>query len=925
MSRSPSPVPPPRKAPVKIIRPPKEPVASSSKLKQPAAKATTQKSSQPKTKAQKSAPQKSTLPKQLAPIQLLPPPPMAAPPSPPSPFFPSDLYISMMSGLAMANMPQTMQAAANTDPMAAFQFAQMCFAPPPAFPLPPVPFAPPRPDPVTIQPRLHAPSLPPKPVSDLTPKPNPKLTPASPSAPSPVLQEGNPRPTRTSSSILDPFSVTMEMDPEALKLKQFARRSSIGWIPVPGFPDRGRFDFPTSGYRHWSCSGEVTEPNPRRSLVMEDLPLDSRTTEFVRSWSDRFLAVAVHVNGGGKALIEFPSREVAERAYNSPRLRDGPYKRAGHVRVFWYRPPAEDVASTSTTNGNTDATGKAKGVPTAMTTSTAPEEPTPTKIENSTSLVETSQLKARSKGKGRGASLPLPECDAADLDLPARSSTAPTSTLRPESPFVTIRPPMADREQRQRLDPTDRGTNWSVEGSERTPSRPPASPSPSVSSSSHTKVPSPHLHSPSPEIIQQERTPNRSPPSLRYPSSTPEMTNNDGSAPSTSDGASTHGNPSPTSASGPSVIGGASLEQQLRMRLLAMKQSRIANKSSEQSSPASTPSAVVDPEPETLFKVASPPPVSQTTNAIVVTEGLELLATSFITDTLNTAQGLPSQPDVFDTAMSARLSKKRGSSDAFGSSADIAFKRQRLAQQIQESKRIMEQWRAAKTKEERNRIFVLWEESNRFVSLTYVDCALVLPHDLFSPLFLGPWSCFQSPQLRPFSGHVMRRSASSSIATMRTSRWTCLDRQPQCSTLSPFVEFVSVASFGYVMSARPLLSHCIFRCLWLSYIHLLFFRIIIPHHNLLFFPVLSCLDHCFVEIGFSSHRPMVHPCPGAYIYVAVTRVCGIFISTHSLGRVVVHRRCVPGTYLLFAPAYIHLVDQMVALSIEIGIEWLIII
>ena len=847
MSRSPSPVPPPRKAPVKIIRPPKEPVASTSKLKQPVAKATPQTSSQPKAKAHKSIPQRPALlnsptdpPKQATPTKLLLPPPTAASPPPPSPFLPSDLYISMMSGLAMANMPQTMQAAASTDPMAAFQFAQMCFAPPSAFPLPSFPFAHPQPDPVVIQPRLHAPNLPPKPVSDPAPKSNPKLTPALPSAPSPVLQEGSHKSTPASTSASNPSSVTIETDPLVVKQKQMARRHNIGWIPVPGFPDRGCFNLvPTPSYFHWSSSGKVTKPDPRRSLVMEDLPIAFRNMTFVRSWSDRFSAVAVHLNGGGKALIEFPSREVAEEAYDSPRLRDGLYKKATHVRVFWYRPQAEGVASSSasTTSGGTDATGEAKGAPAIMTATTALEEPTPTNINDPTPLVKTSQLgkKAQSKGKGRGSSLPHPERDVLDLDLPVRSSTAPTSTSRPESPFATIRFATVDREQRQRSGPVDQSADESVEGSGRTPSRPPTSPSPSVSSNSRTKALSPSLRSLSPEI-QQEPTPTGSPPSLRCPSSTPEMTNCNGSTLSSSDETSTRDNLSPTSTSGPIVTGGASLEQQLRMRLLVMKRTRIANRSSERSSPASTPSMEVDPEPGTLFKVPSPPPVSQTPKGILASESLELLATSFITNTLNAAQGLPSKPEAFDTAMNARLNKKRGSSDAFGSSADIASKRQRLAQQIEESKRIMGRWIAAKTKEERNRIFALWEESNRFVSLTCVDCALILPHDLFPPLFLGPWNCFRNPQLHPFSGHVTRKGALLSTATMRTSRWTCLDRRPQCFS----VEFVFVPSLGCAMFAPSLLSHCISTLFpQLSYHHLPFFRIIVPHHNLLFF-VLSC-------------------------------------------------------------------------------------
>jgi hypothetical protein len=164
---------------------------------------------------------------------------------------------------------------------------------------------------------------------------------------------------------------------------------------------------------------------------------------------------------------------------------------------------------------------------------------------------------------------------------------------------------------------------------------------------------------------------------------------------------------------------------------------------------------------------------------------LELLATSFIADTLQAAQGLPSDPEKFDTAIQARVSKKRGSSDAFGSSADIAFKRQRLAQQIEKSKRILERFKAANTKEERKQIYALWEESNRFVSSNRVDYALTLLRNPFFPLFLGLWSYFRNPQLHPFSGHAMRKDALLSTATMKRNRWTRLDPQSESLRSSP--------------------------------------------------------------------------------------------------------------------------------------------
>lgn len=741
VSRTPSPVPRPRKAPVKIIRPPRESVASTSKIERPAVKIASQTASLRKAKTQESTPNLPPSPsKKSVPAHppLHSPTAISSPSLPPMPFVPSDLYISIMSGLAMANMPQTMQVAAAADPMGAFQLAQMYFTPTSSFPLPPFPLIPPQPDRKVVQPQLHTPNLPPKPVTGSITKSNTKLAP-SPSTP----QEDNPKLTPTPPTApLDPSSMTLDMDPLLLKQKRQARKHKIGWIPEPVLPDRGTFNLvPTHNYVHWFSSDEATPPDPQRSLVMEDLPVNCRTIEFVRSWSDRFSATAIYLNGDGKALIEFPLREIAEEAYDSPRLRDGPYKRAMHVRVFWYRAKVDDTTSSApTTSGNADITEEMEDVPADVTPANIDSglgEPPSLDIDGPGSLAETTETQrtAQSKGMGKGFSLPPPERDPVDVDLPVRSYTVPTSISRQGSPLMANPFTKVDREeQRQRSNRVEQITEGSLGGFKYTHPRPPVSPSPSASIISCIKISSPHFRSPSPGGTERKRTPTESPPSLRYPSSTPEMTNHPGRVSSPSEGTSAHGTLSPTTTSEPSVAGDFSLEQQLRMRLLAMKQTRIMNRSSEQPSSVSTPSADVDVEPDTIFQVTSPPPISQAPG-IVTSESLELLATSFIADVLQAAQGLPSEPERFDTAVKARLDKKRGSQDAFGTSADIAFKRQRLAQHIEESKRIMERLQAAKSKEERNRIYALWEESNRFVSLNCVDCVLMLLCDPFCRYF----------------------------------------------------------------------------------------------------------------------------------------------------------------------------------------------
>ncbi|KAI0337215.1 hypothetical protein BDW22DRAFT_1433513 [Trametopsis cervina] len=84
-------------------------------------------------------------------------------------------------------------------------------------------------------------------------------------------------------------------------------------------------------------------PNPARCLVMELLPRKFRTEAFVHKWAARFCTSThpplLHIeldNRIGKALIEFPSAEVARVAWESARLY-GEGKE--HIRVYWYRLP----------------------------------------------------------------------------------------------------------------------------------------------------------------------------------------------------------------------------------------------------------------------------------------------------------------------------------------------------------------------------------------------------------------------------------------------------------------------------------------------------------------------------------------------------------------------------------------------------------
>ncbi|KAF7318821.1 Fecal droplet protein [Mycena chlorophos] len=87
-------------------------------------------------------------------------------------------------------------------------------------------------------------------------------------------------------------------------------------------------------------------PNPARTLVMEQLPKTHRTKDFVKSWSKSacgahpvYFAVDPQ---SGKALVEFATAELARKAWGSPKFPppSHPIKgkpRADLIRVWWYR------------------------------------------------------------------------------------------------------------------------------------------------------------------------------------------------------------------------------------------------------------------------------------------------------------------------------------------------------------------------------------------------------------------------------------------------------------------------------------------------------------------------------------------------------------------------------------------------------------
>jgi hypothetical protein len=92
-------------------------------------------------------------------------------------------------------------------------------------------------------------------------------------------------------------------------------------------------------------------PNPACTLVMEQLPKTHRTTEFINKWSKGACGahpVHLSIDGqGGKALIEFATRELAHKAWGSPKLGSAYAGLKSHqlkgkpredlIKVWWYR------------------------------------------------------------------------------------------------------------------------------------------------------------------------------------------------------------------------------------------------------------------------------------------------------------------------------------------------------------------------------------------------------------------------------------------------------------------------------------------------------------------------------------------------------------------------------------------------------------
>ncbi|KAJ7308675.1 hypothetical protein DFH08DRAFT_899906, partial [Mycena albidolilacea] len=244
------------------------------------------------------------------------------------------------------------------------------FPPAPVPPSPPPPLPPPAPvlpPPALPPPRqiIPAPPPPPAPVQRPPALPPPAAAPPPPLAPTTAVVVKPPAPKK-------PVSLIIGMNPDQdahSKHGTFHHSAQT----ITSLSSSASTSAANSKTTTGAAKPAAYIPNPARTLVMQQLPKTHRTPAFIKGWakgaSSSTSAGGAKKNDGAapvyfaidppsaKALIEFPTAELARRAWGSPKLGlDGhpvdpakheaalghgkPVKgkpRADLIRVWWYR------------------------------------------------------------------------------------------------------------------------------------------------------------------------------------------------------------------------------------------------------------------------------------------------------------------------------------------------------------------------------------------------------------------------------------------------------------------------------------------------------------------------------------------------------------------------------------------------------------
>ncbi|KAF9027007.1 hypothetical protein BDZ89DRAFT_1160988 [Hymenopellis radicata] len=173
-------------------------------------------------------------------------------------------------------------------------------------------------------------------------------------------------------------------------------------------------------------------PNPSRCLIMEQIPKIHRNPDYIRSWcrnvsqcSPLFLAIE---SCTASAIIEFPSRSLAEKAWSSPKIGNTQIMqstkgapREDLIRVWWYKasdPPTEFLV----------------------------KEFEDGEIEDEEAVKEAVKEAKKSEAKEKKAKKtkePAPKVLEASHELiPASSNSSPTSPLITSNLYSMISPPL---------------------------------------------------------------------------------------------------------------------------------------------------------------------------------------------------------------------------------------------------------------------------------------------------------------------------------------------------------------------------------------------------------------------------------------------------------------------------------------------------
>ncbi|KAK0220183.1 hypothetical protein IW262DRAFT_1006966 [Armillaria fumosa] len=187
------------------------------------------------------------------------------------------------------------------------------------------------------------PQIPPSPRAQTRPTPGPVEPPPPPSSSLSLTLSS----TSSSTSSLFPDPPRLPLKPEKPKKQS---TTMIG-MQSDRDPEGKRRTFRVKPTTHMDADSTVRfpyKPDPLRTLIMEQIPKIHRNTNYIRTWcktvcdcSPIFVAVEA---SNANAVIEFPSVELARKAWVSPRL--GPPNLSGAtikgapredlIRVWWY-------------------------------------------------------------------------------------------------------------------------------------------------------------------------------------------------------------------------------------------------------------------------------------------------------------------------------------------------------------------------------------------------------------------------------------------------------------------------------------------------------------------------------------------------------------------------------------------------------------